>query len=494
MAIAVGAQDAMPRGEGDLTIEAHGFEPIPASARYGTLDRVFTVWFAPNLVPAAFAIGTLAAADFLQVGFVTGLLAIIVGNVIGAALVGVLSQMGPATGMAQMPLARLAYGKSIVLPGLLNWISCIGWDGINNIFGALAITILIPAVPFWLALLLIVVAQGLLGVIGYEGIHTFERYMSIVLAVLFAVVTVALIPQAGTGVARGDGMTGLDQVGAFILFSSITASFVLAWALYASDYTRYLPANTSRSGVFWRVLLALTLSAGWIEALGLIVADKASGGAVAAINTLLNPGSIIAILALVAIVLGTVAVNALNDYTGSLSLQAAGVRVPRVYSAIVVAALGYLFTLYLNSGDFATKFENYLLFLSYWIAPWAAVVLVDWRFRGQMADPAKLRLTDFSALPSGLNGILALVVGFIVSLPFQTSVFGGDVATATGLPVNTIAANNLHYADVAYIVGFLVAGAVYWVLERARPTAAMAPMEDMAPTGGMEPMEEHGSM
>jgi len=471
MAVAVGAQDAMPRGEGDLTIEAHGFEPIPASARYGSLDRVFTVWFAPNLVPAAFAIGTLAAANFLQVGFITGLLAIVVGNVIGAALVGVLAQMGPQTGMAQMPLARLAYGKSIALPGLLNWITCIGWDGINNIFGALAITILIPAVPFWLALLLIVVAQGLLGVIGYEAIHTFEKYMSIVLAALFALVTVALVPQAGTGIARGDGFTGADQLGAFVLFSSITASFVLAWSLYASDYTRYLPANTSRTGIFWRTLLALTLSAGWIEALGLLVADKATGGAVATINSLLG-GGILAALAMIAIVLGTVAVNALNDYTGSLSLQAAGVRVPRVYSAIVVAVLGFLFTLYLNSGDFFTKFENYLLFISYWIAPWAAVVLADWWMRRGRADVT--RLTNFAGLPSGWQALAALLVGFLASLPFQTSVFGEEVGKATGLPVNTIAANTLHFADIAYIVGFVVSFVVYWALGRSTMTSEMS--------------------
>src|SRR5882672_6903150 len=96
----------MPTHEGDLSIESRGFEPIPESARYGSLGRVFTVWFTPNLVPAAFAIGTLAALDFLQLGFLTGLLAIIVGNVIGSLLVAILAQMGPETGMAQMKLAR----------------------------------------------------------------------------------------------------------------------------------------------------------------------------------------------------------------------------------------------------------------------------------------------------------------------------------------------------------------------------------------------------
>ena len=454
----------MPMGEGDLSIEAHGMEPIPTSARYGSVGRVFTVWFTPNLVPAGFAIGTLAAADFLKVGFLTGLAAIIVGNVVGSLLVAMLAQMGPATGMAQMPLARLPFGKSIALPGLLNWLSCIGWDGINSIFGATAITVLIPGIPFPVALLAIVLAQGLLGVVGYEGIHMFERYGAIVLGIMFAVLTVVIAGKASTGLARVDGMTGLDQLGAFILFSSITASFVLAWALYASDYTRYLPADTSRSKVFWWTLLGLTLSAGWIELLGLLVADQAKGTAVDTINGLLG-GGLLGAVAMIAIVLGTIAVNAMNDYTGSLSLQAAGFKVKRVYAAVVVAVLGFAFTLYLNSGDFSLKFENYLLFISYWIAPWAAVVLVDWALRGRRADTS--RLIAFGSLPSGGLALVALLVGFVVSLPFQTSAFGGDIATATGLPINSIAANYLHFADLAYLVGFVVAGVIYWAAARS---------------------------
>ncbi|MDQ2966102.1 MAG: cytosine permease, partial [Chloroflexota bacterium] len=326
--------EGMPTHEGDLTIEARGFEPIPETARYGSVSRVFTVWFTPNLVPAAFFIGTLAAAGFLQVGFVTGLLAIIVGNVIGSVLVGALSTMGPATGMAQMPLARLAFGKSIVLPGILNWISCIGWDGINNVFGAAAITLL-TGLPFPISLLIVVLAQGLLGVIGYEAIHTFEKYMAIVLGVMFAVLTIAIVTGGQASTGRTDGMTGLDQVGAFVLFAAIAASFVLAWGLYASDYSRYLPVDASRSRIFWYTVVGLTLSAGWIEALGLLVADKSTGPGVGTINTILG-GGLLGALAMIAIAIGTVAVNAMNDYTGSLSLLAAGVKVRRIYSAVAV--------------------------------------------------------------------------------------------------------------------------------------------------------------
>ncbi|MEO8462181.1 MAG: cytosine permease [Chloroflexota bacterium] len=457
----------MPTREGDLTIESRGIEPIPEASRYGSVNRVFTVWFTPNLVPAAFFIGLLAAAPFLQVGFTTGLIAIVVGNLIGATLVGLLSQMGPATGMAQVPLSRLAYGKSIVVPGILNWISCIGWDGINSVFGAAALSIL-TGLPFIGSLVILVVIQALLSIVGHEAIHLFEKWMAIVLGVMFAILTVAIAGQASTGIARVDGMTGQDGLGAFVLFASITASFVVAWGLYASDYSRYLAPTASKSKVFWFTVLGLTLSAGWIETLGLLVADKASGGAVDTINSILS-GSILAPLAMLAIAIGTIAVNAMNDYTGSLSIQGAGLRIPRVYSAIAVAILGFLFTLYLNSGDLVGKFEGYLLFIIYWVTPWAGVVLADWWMRGGKADVS--RLADYASLPSGFAGLASLIIGFVVSLPFGTSPFGDEIAKATGLPINGLAAQ-LHYADIAYVVGFVVAFGVYWVLAKAMPSKA----------------------
>jgi nucleobase:cation symporter-1, NCS1 family len=366
--------------------------------------------------------------------------------------------------MAQMPLARLAYGKSIVVPGLLNWLSCIGWDGINSVFGAAAISIL-TGLPFLVSLVVIVVFQGLLGILGYEAIHTFEKYMAIVLAVMFAVLTVAIVGQASTGLARGDAMTGADQIGAFILYSTIIASFVLAWALYASDYTRYLPPDTSSSKIFWWTVLGLSLASGWVEILGLLVADKATeGGAVDTINTVLS-GTPLAALAMLAIGIGTVAVNAMNDYTGSLSLQAAGIRVPRVVSALVVAVLGFGVTIWLNAGDLVGKIENILLFLSYWIAPWAAVVLADWRMRGGRVDAR--RLVNISALPSGWFALFSAIVGFVVSLPFQQSVLGEDLRKSTGLPINAISDDVLHYADLAYVVGFAVAFIVFWLGARS---------------------------
>ena len=451
----------MPTREGDLSIESHGMDPIPETARYGSVGRLFTVWFTPNLVPAAFFIGTLVTLDFLKLGFVTSILAIIVGNVVGSAFVGLLSTMGPKTGMAQLPVARLPFGKSIVVPGLLNWFSTIGWDGINSLFGALAITLLIPAIPFWLALVVIVACQGALGIFGYEAIHQFERIGAVVLGVMFVILTISIAGKADTSLT--DGFSGLDQVGAFIAYVAIVASFVLAWCLYASDYSRYLPVESSSSRVFWYTLAGLVIACVWLEILGLLVAGQATGGESSdtIFGILGGSGNLIAMLAMVAIAVGTVAVNAMNDYTGSLSLQAAGLRIKRIYSAAVVAVLGFLFTLYLNAqADFALNFTNFLLFISYWISPFVGVVLADWSMRGRHADGR--RLVNFATLPSGVAGITALIVGFVVSIPFQNSSLG----YSWGGPFNYITANYLHGADIAYYVGGIVAAVVYMLMAR----------------------------
>ena len=453
--------EGMPTHEGDLSIEGHGMEPIPDSARYGSTGRIFTVWFTPNLVPAAFFIGTLAAADFIGLGWWAGFAAIVVGNVIGAALVGLLSAMGPTTGMAQIPASRLPFGKAIVVPAVINWLSTIAWDAINAFFGAYAISVVTgDAIPFPVGLLIVVACQAALSIVGYEAIHTFERWAAIGLAILFAVVTVAVLGKANFSLANGDAAS----VGSFILMTTIAGSFNLAWALYASDYSRYLPRSASRTAIFSYTFLGLALSAIWIEALGLAVVGALGSEAdtVHQINTLVG-GGIVGILAMVAIFFGTVAVNSMNDYTGSLSLLAAGIKVRRPISAAIVAALSFLATLYLYYNNFASTVENYLLVITYWIGPWAAIVLIDWRRRAGRFDGS--RAVDFARLPSGRNALIALAVGFVASIPFmnQTLYVGPLVATLNG-------------ADIAYIVGFIVAAIAYWLLENASSSAV--PIED----------------
>lgn len=466
-------EGSMPSREGAASIEMRGMAPIPLDNRYGRYHRIFTVWFTPNLVPAAFFIGTLATASFVGVGFWLGVVAIVVGTVLGGLLVAIMGTWGPATGLGQLPLARASFGKGVVLPGILQWGSTVAWDAINAIFGAEALKILVGS-PFWLGLLIILVMQGLLGLMGYEIMHTAEKWLSVVLGIMFVIITVK-IAQVGNFHAAASAHGG-DLVGGFILMVTLAASFVIAWGAYASDYSRYMRPDASKVKIFVLSLAGVSISSIWLEILGLASASIVKSSTSAGIDSLLGKG-VIGTLAMVAIWLGTVAVNAINDYSGSLSLQATGARIRRPYVALVVTVLAFGLTLWLHEGNLAGKFENVLLFITYWVPPFAAIQMVDWyRCRGRV-EGWKLLSTD--RLRTGWEAVLALVVGFGAAVPFMdTTLYEGPASSSW-----------LHGGDIAFYVGFVVGGAVYLLLRRVasggwRDVAAVpgaASAEDGAP-------------
>ena len=117
-----------PSGAGDLSVETHGIAPIGEDQRYGSPRRLFTVWFAPQVNMTGVFTGALAIA--LGLGFWLGMLAMVIGTVLGSLVVGYLSTWGPRTGAAQLPNSRMAFGGGVVLPGALQWLSSIAWDAL----------------------------------------------------------------------------------------------------------------------------------------------------------------------------------------------------------------------------------------------------------------------------------------------------------------------------------------------------------------------------
>jgi len=455
-------QFSRPTHEGDTQLEVQGMAPIPAEGRYGRKFRLFTVWFAPNLVPAAVFTGTLATASFIGLSLWTGILAIILGNIIGALPASFTAIMGPRTGMPQLPLSRMAFGRAIVVPGLANWLTTIAWDAINALFGSEALVVLFH-LPFWLGLLIIIAAQGTLAVFGFELIHTFEKWASIILGVIFAILTVKIALIGDIHVPQQTH--GGPAVGGFLLMVAIVAGFTIGYGGYASDYTRYYKADISAWAVGWRTLAGLALSSGWLEILGLLVASKLAADQTSQGIYHLMGGGFLGVIAMLGIAVGTVAIDAMDDYTGSLSLQSTGIRISRPVSAGIVGIGGFALALYMYEGNVVSTFENIVLFSGYWAAPYVAIVLSEWWLRkGQVNVSQLLHLRD---LETGWEGLIALLAGFGAAVPFMdATIFVGPVSSGP-----------LYGGDLAYEVGFVVAGAVYLVLRmstRARAAARVA--------------------
>jgi NCS1 family nucleobase:cation symporter-1 len=439
-----------PTRTGDLVLEGQGMAPIPDDDRYGGIHRVFTVWFTPNMGLSGVFAGTLAVVFGL--GFGLGLVAIVVGTIVGSLPVAIFCTWGPRTGTGQVPLARLAFGKTIVLPGAVQWLSSIAWDAMVGLFGGQAAQLLFH-VPFWLGVAMVLALEGVISVFGYEFVHRVQEIGSAILIVLFLVLSVKILQHHV--VLPVNTVHGGALVGAFVLMVTISLSEGISWASYASDYSRYMKPGTSKAAVFWYTMLGLTASYVWVEGIGLAGASLLSNHTAAGVRTLMG-GGFVGVLALIAIVFSAVASNSMNDYTGSLAFQALGVRLRRPVVAAVGAVLAFAPILYMNAGNTSSKFQNVLLFTAYWIAPFCAIVMIDWHYNKDKYTPSFLRRAlGFSKLSNGWPAIVSFVVAFGVMVPFMnTSIIVGPVANA------------LKGADIAFYVGFGVAGLLYYVLRK----------------------------
>ena len=443
-------EGARPTRVGDLALESQGMAPIPEDSRYGGTWRMFTVWFTPNMELSGVFAGTLAVV--LGLGFGLGLTAIIAGTIIGSVPVAVLCTWGPRTGTGQVPLARLPFGKTIVLPGAVQWVSSVAWDALVGLFGGEAAQLLL-GVPFWAGAAIVLAAEGVVSIYGYEFVHRLQSWGSAILIVLFAVLTVRIF--AHHIALPHDTVHGAALAGAFVLMVTIAVSQGISWATYASDYSRYLRPGSSRPAIFWLTLGGLTASYVWVESIGLAGASVLGNQTASGVRTLMG-GGIAGVLALIAIVFGAITSNSMNDYTGSLAFQALGARVKRPVTAALVAVLAFAAIVWMHAGDTSGKFENLLLFIGYWIAPFCAIVIIDWQYNRQRYTPSFLRdELSFSRLSSGWPAIVAFVLGYGAMVPFMdTSIVVGPVAAA------------LHGADLAFYVGFIVTGVLYYALRK----------------------------
>ncbi len=416
-------------------------EPVPAAEKTMRIDRVFWSHFAPNLGPGGWVVGVLLVTIGLD--FRQGLLAIGLGNLIGALPVALAAAIGPVTGLPQMEAARRVLGqRGIRLPSLLNWLYCVGWDAVNNVPAAAALIALLalagPSLPFWLALGLLAGAQMAASVYGHHAVQALQKYLGGALLAAFALIGLlgardAQLPHAA---AHPAGLPG------FLLATAILASFNLSWASYSSDYTRYLPAATPAPRIVWLALAGLLLSAIPFQLLGLLTAASTGDASpVAVIGQLQHRAGALGPLVLAAIALSSITGNSFNDNTASYSLISAGIRVPRVLAAIVTASLGYVVAAF-GAGRYAELYTSYLVVTLYWIAPWIGIVLADWYLVG-----AGLRTVPPGWTPAATIFVVAAIL--TIALFSVSDLYTGPVARLFG------------GADVGYYVGFFGAGLAY---------------------------------
>jgi len=126
-----------------LEIEPLGAEFVPDAERHGSPRALFGVWFSANAEIATWMVGLLTISLY-GTSLRGAIFGIVAGNVLGFALLGILSTFGPRYGLPQMVVSRLAFGwRGNALPAGLSFLAGVGWFAINTVFGAYAL----PSVP-----------------------------------------------------------------------------------------------------------------------------------------------------------------------------------------------------------------------------------------------------------------------------------------------------------------------------------------------------------
>ncbi len=445
-------------GDSITSVEPGGVERIPAEERHGKASQLFWTWSSPNLEFATVFVGVIAVA-FFGLSFWQAVLALVVGNALGGLTHGVLSSWGPRHGLPQMVVSRSAFGYwGNLLPAGLNAVMAgVGWFAVNSVSGALALS----ALTKWsdkLTLVIIVALELVVAFFGHNLVQAFERFAFPVLVVFFVLGGIAVLAKSHPGAAR---LPGPGTFAGFTVTISAAFGYAAGWNPYATDYTRYLPISIDRNrvGLFAGLGNFVSCSLLMIVGAAAVTAGVSGTGNPAAEFTGVMP-TWIGKLVLLGIALGAVSANALNIYSGAMSFLAMGVKLPlALRRAIVAVGFGIIgFVLAWNGlSDAGDKYENFLLIIAYWIAPWLGVVLTDrWMRRGEDIDAV---LTDRSYV--NLAGPIAMIVAMVLSIWLfcdQTK-YVGPLAKA----------HNGVIGDLTPFVGLLLAAGIYYVLATVRP-------------------------
>ena len=468
-------------GEKVATVEPGGVEYIALRERHGKPIDLFWTWLSPNLEFATVFVGILGIAVF-GLSFWETAIAIVVGTALGSLTHALLSSWGPRYGVPMMVESRGAFGflGNILPAGLNAFTGSIGWFIVNSVSGAFALQALALLInlnlPFWLTFLIIVVAQVVIATFGHNFIHLFERWALPLLGIVFALATLFIFSHANLGVAANPGALG--HFGAFTLLFTAVFGYAAGWNPYASDYTRYLPPDTDRRMVGFWAGMGVFVSCVVLElagaALATVSGTKWGPNDIPTVQLRQGMPDFVYYLTLLCIAVGAVAANAINIYSGTMSLVAVGIRElgmtlrqRRAVLAVAAGVLGYLIGVIgqANVGP-GSKYELFLLLISYWIAPWLAVVIVDnWLRKGNYGDESIF----FSTKYQRWQGVAAMAIGLIVSVGLFGNVFGVYVAP--------IPNGNPGIGDITFIVGFVLTAVLYYgfaMATRRQTTAGMA--------------------
>jgi nucleobase:cation symporter-1, NCS1 family len=437
-------------------IEKRSIDYVPIAERHGKVWHLWPVWFSGDAHLATVATGVVGVV--LGGNLIWMAIAVVLGSAFGTFFMAFHSTQGPQLGLPQMIQSRPQFGY---VGALLVWgvalLAYIGFNAFNQILAAQTMHALYGADPTATAVIFALLAVSL-AVVGYDLIHLAQRWVAYVLIAALLVFTGAVLIRVHLPAAQLD-LRDFRSV-PFLAQFFAAASYQIAWSIYVSDYSRYLPRDVGVSASFWWTYLGGFIGGSWTMLVGTIATalyptmEVVSGLRAAADTVLPGFGKPLLLCSL----LGLLTITSLNFYGASLtlmsvadSLKPSRPTLAKRLGTLAVSVAAATALALSSSTNFNAKFAEFLAVLLYLFTPWTAINLVDfyWVRKGHYSVREIFN-------PHGMygrwnwRGLLAYGVGFVAMVPFfSTESWRGPVAAALG------------GADIAMLIGLPVSAAVY---------------------------------
>ena len=340
------------------------------------------IWFGAAVSIAEILTGTY----FAPLGFAKGLLAILIGHVIGCVMLFLSGLIGGKVRKSAMETAKMSFGrKGALLFTVLNIIQLAGWTAIMIFDGALAVNGIF-AIGNWIWC---VVIGALIILWIMIGIKNLGRVNSVAMGALFILTIILSFVIFGKGSVLNVGGEGMT-FGAAV---ELSVAMPLSWLPLISDYTREAEKPVKATAVS---AVTYGLVSCWMYLIGMGAAIFTGESDIAQIMVKAGLG----IAGLLIIVFSTVTTTFLDAYSAGVSSESLSAKIGGKWVAVAVTVIGTVGAIFLPLADIT----DFLYFIGSVFAPMIAIQIADFFILKQNEET-----NDFA-----VRSLIIWFVGFVV--------------------------------------------------------------------------------
>jgi purine-cytosine permease-like protein len=302
-----------------------------------------------------------------------------------------------------------------------------------------------------------------ISVYGYNFITRAYKYISWSFLAVFGVATYFLLTAVKGDVNAVPPLEGPDFWIVAFAGVSLLACTPISYT-NGADFSRYLPAKTPIRNIVGSVTIGYMVPSVLLSALGAYVTAAVQAKDPQTVIEGLLPAWFSPLFT-IAVVIGTVANNAMTAYSSGLVLQTIGVKLRRSITVIADGIFGVILTLTaVLVWDFIDAMNTLLQFIVVTVAPLISLYLADmWLRRNRYDGPALEAAAKDGKYwyTNGYNiaGIVAFLVGFTAAmLTVYTEIYEGPILGMLG------------GLDISFELGIILPAVIYILAKRNKLT------------------------